>query len=419
MDRCVNLDWLEVYCLESCKDYPHDVEFFMRRGVEVVARPYGTRVYAEMFTIYDDAHEPAIEVRRNPISAKRDGSPSVLNPMACHIRLVNRSCYRQDAVDFLRSFLFKYEFEFQRISRVDICLDFERFDKGDEPAAFMRRYMSGRYSKINQATIHAHGKDTWEQRVWNSVSWGAPKSMVSTKFYCKSLELKESRDKPYIRQAWALAHLVDDFQTLTKRKADGTIYKPDIWRVEFSIRSSVKGWVVTEDYHSHKKKLISMRNTLSCYQTKPQMLDIFASLSHRYFYFVKYQNGVRKDRCEQKILFDFTQQNDFYNIERPATSRQPENDLEKLRIRLESYLHHCIDPDMASAVHSLLDLIYEQRLRFSAAIPHDAHEVELLRRLIAYRLNNDVNEPVAVSLEQTKALIALERAIWSDNEAVQ
>lgn len=415
MTRCINLDWLECYCLESLQGYPHDVDFFMSRGVEVVARPYGTRVYAEMFTIYDDAHEPAIEVRRNPISAKKDGSLSVLDPMACHVRLVNRSCYRDDAVDFMRSFLLKYGFIFQRISRVDICLDFERFDRGDLPAEFMRRYMAGRYSKINQASIHAHGSDTWERRVWNSVSWGAPKSMVSTKFYCKSLELREAKDKPYIRQAWALCGLVDDFVHLTKAKADGTTYSPEIWRVEFSLRSSVKGWVVTEDFHGKKKKLVSQRNTLGCYETRPQLLDIFASLAHRYFYFVKYKNGVRKDRCEPKVLFDFTQQNDFYSIERPATSKRPDPEVELLRRHLEHYLTRCVDPATNRAIHALLNLLQDYVVRHSAAMPFDSDEVKLLQRLIAYRLNSQTDEPVAVSLEETKALMALEKSIWLDD----
>lgn len=413
MRRCINLDWLECYCLESSEGWPHDVAFFMNHGVEVVARPYGTRVYAEMFTIYDEAHEPAIEIRRNPISAKRNGEKSVLNPLACHIRLTNRSCYRDDAADYLRAFLIRWGFSFQRISRVDICLDFERFDKGDEPAAFMRRYMAGRYSKINQATIHAHGRDEWEARVWNSVSWGSPRSMVSTKFYCKSLELKEAKDKPYIRQAWAASGLVDDFMALTKAKADGTIYSPVIWRVEFSLKSSIPGWVRTEDFRGRKKQYISMRNTLGVYEDRPHMLDVFASLASRYFHFVKYKSGVRKDRCEYKVLFDFTSQNDFYAIARPATSRPPLPEVERLCRRLEKYLKTCVNPAVSRLIHSLLDELRETRLRFSAAIPWDADEVELLRRLLAYRVNGRVDEPVNVSLEHVQAVMQLERDLWS------
>lgn len=414
MRRCCNLDWLEVYCLESREGYPHDAAFFMNRGVEVSVRPYGTRVYGEMFTIYDENHEPDVEVRRDPISAKRNGQRSVLDPMACHIRLVNRSCYRDDAADHLRAFLLKYGFIFQRISRVDVCLDFERFDKGDDPADFMRRYMAGRYSKINQAGIHAHGDDTWEARVWNSVSWGSPRSMVSTKFYCKSLELKQAKDKPYIRQAWAACGLVDDFLTLTRTKANGVVYHPNIWRVEFSLRSSVRGWVVTEDCHGKRKKLVSMRNSLGVYENRPKMLDVFASLADRYFYFVKYRPGVRKDRCEPKVLFDFTSQNDFYSIERPATSRRPLPEVEALCRRLEAYLSHSVDPAISRLIHDLLDMLRDLRVRYSAAVPWDADEVELLRRLLAYRLNGRQDEPVSVSMEAVKASIALERAIWSD-----
>ena len=43
-----------------------------------------------------------------------------------------------------------YGYEIHHIARVDICMDFEKFDYGDLPRDFMRRFMENRYSKINQ-----------------------------------------------------------------------------------------------------------------------------------------------------------------------------------------------------------------------------------------------------------------------------
>lgn len=412
--RCVNLDWLEVYAHESPDSYPHDAAFFMNRGWEVVVRPYGTRVYDQMFTLYDRDHEPLLEIRRLPAGAFDPGKLCILDPYSCHIRLHNRTCYREDAADFLQAFMVKYGFDFQRISRVDICLDFTRFDRGDDPGIFLQRYMAGRYSKLNQANISAHGLDQWDGRFWNSVSWGARSSMVQTKFYNKTKELREGRDKVYIRQAWALAGLVDDFQTLIKRKADGTEYTPDVWRVEFSVMSSVKGWVVLEDCHGKRKQLRSVRNTLACYRTKPLLLDMFASLASHYFFFKHFVAGRRKDRCETKVLFDFTEQNDFYRIEKPATSRQPDNVLLRLKAKLEAYLSRSIDYNMNRLILDLIAMINERLLTQSAAVPYDAHEVDLLRRLLAYRMNERPDEPVNDSLEHIKNVMRLEHEIFND-----
>ena len=52
-----------------------------------------------------------------------------------------------------KQFMEAYHYEFNRISS-DICMDFERFDEGDDPAAFLSRYLRQVYSKINQGQHH-------------------------------------------------------------------------------------------------------------------------------------------------------------------------------------------------------------------------------------------------------------------------
>ena len=102
MKPCVSVDWLEVYCLESNDRYPCNADYFRTKGYFVNERDYGTRQYAEMFTIEDEHGEPWIEIRRNPMSGQSEFSG--LNPMSTHIRLVNRHCYFDDAIEKLRNF---------------------------------------------------------------------------------------------------------------------------------------------------------------------------------------------------------------------------------------------------------------------------------------------------------------------------
>ena len=108
IQRCVNIDWLEVYCLEDALTYPHDAEYFRRAGFHVEEREYGTPVYHEMFTLYDHYDQPLIEIRRNPKSAVGRQVNGVLDPNACHVRLSNRTCYFNSPVQLLQQFLEQY-----------------------------------------------------------------------------------------------------------------------------------------------------------------------------------------------------------------------------------------------------------------------------------------------------------------------
>ena len=136
--RCVNLDWLEVCALEPI-DSPHDPNYFRACGFVVEVRGYGTKVWEEMFTLLGEDGLGFIEVRRKPKS-------EIIAQNICHLRLVNRACYFPDAADLMKQFLDQYGYEFHHITRVDICLDFEKFDYGDDPQVFLQRYIEKKYS---------------------------------------------------------------------------------------------------------------------------------------------------------------------------------------------------------------------------------------------------------------------------------
>ena len=169
--RCVNIDWLEVYALEPIEE-PHTPEWYRAKDLDVSERDYGTRLYEQMFTIIDRHGYRLLEVRRKP--KQTPDQNAILPPNACHIRLCNRTYYSSNAVAIMQEFLKNYDLQFSRIYRIDVCLDFEKFDSGDMPARFVYRYMKGAYSKINQSNLAAHGRDPL-----------APKSITSPSNYAK------------------------------------------------------------------------------------------------------------------------------------------------------------------------------------------------------------------------------------------
>lgn len=381
LKRCINIDWLECYCLES---QPRDAHYFASLGFDVQERDYGTRLYKEMFTIFVEG-QPFVEVRRSPSSSGSATASKFFDPRACHIRLCNRTCYCNNAGELMRDFLDAHGYVFQNLCKIDLAMDFEKFDSGDVPAKFLERYLKGRYSKVNQCNLSVHGKDEWDGRLYNSVSWGSKSSPVFTRFYDKTMELKESKDKPYIRQAWASCGLVDDFIQLTKVGEDGVVYKPRIWRLEFSISSSVKNWVCFDVDTLGNKKHLSKRNDLSMYLNRESLIPMYASLVNHYFHFKKFQEGVRKDRCEDKTLFDFTERG-VYRVEKPAAAKADCKALVSLKQRIENYRYVHFDESIRKACDIILNAIDKEMLSKQASVPTDASEIALLRLLLSYNI---------------------------------
>lgn len=391
--RCINLDWLEVYSLEPITQ-ARDMEFFRSCGFGVIDREYGTRIYEEMFTLIGADNHPFLEVRRKP------KNNSILPINACHLRFVNRTCYYDNAGQIMQQFLDRFGYTFISISRIDICLDFEKFDSGDEPQKFLKRYIAHKYSKINQSQAHTHFDDLWSRRDFNSFSWGAKNSDIGTKMYNKTLELYDDKlqsfRKPYILQAWFLAGLIDDPVKVIKHDKNGQEYRPTIWRLEFSIRSNTKGWF-TYWMNGDCKVKRSVKNILATYQNRAMLLPIFDLLQQHYFHFKKYQEGRRKYDCPDKVLFKFGSQERFYRVDKPASANKP--GLMQLRLLryLKAYLDTQIDPNVQKAGNLIIEKINkEDFLRFGSGCYGPA-EYEALKRTIALRCLGNSEDPVILA----------------------
>lgn len=385
-----------------------NADYFRSRGYIVHEREYGTRVYNEMFTIEDQHGHAFIEVRRNPQSGS--SSFTGLSELSCHLRLVNRACYANNPVRDMAEFMIKHDYIFQRIFRLDLCYDFIRFDSGDDPARFLRRYIENKFSKVNQCKVRVIGDDSWASFDWESVSWGAPTSMVGTKMYNKTKELKATGDKkPWIKQAWFESGLVDDPLNL-----------PDVWRIEFSMHSSARNWIVIEDADSKHNKKRAVPHTLEMFDGRDRLWERFEEMAHHYFQFryVEYLDKVnsdgernlkRKDVCREKRLFNYNLDRTFYKIEGVAVECKPDKDDDILRRRLTMYREKHADPDLRRAIDILLNNLNRERLRQITAHGY-AVEIDQIRLAIATRTGWDY-QTVIEKAEEIHKLIK-QREIW-------
>lgn len=401
--RCVNLDWLEVYVHESRDRFPCNADYYRKQGYIVKEREYGTRQYKEMFTLCDENENPIVEIRRNPAAGQSDFSGFV--PESSHIRLPNWMCYRKDAVNFLRDFLLKNDYVFQSIFRIDVCYDFEYFDSGDQPSRFARRYLEGVFRKINQCKLAAYGEDTWNACAWESLSWGSRSSMVTTKMYNKTKELSSLKsDKPYIRSVWFQCGLVDNPVRCTKKDDKGREYTPEIWRIEFSMKSSAKNWLVIEDVSGKKVKKRAIPHNLSLFDSPDKLWQRFQDLAYHYFRFkykeykgynnalikpalesIQYSNDrelQRKDRCRDKVLFLWDKGSVFSQVmPLPPPSHQQKFDDVLLR-RLRALLSVSSDMKIREACKVLIGALESKEIRRLTpnTLDTDARALQLVLR---------------------------------------
>lgn len=287
---CINIDWFEVFCYEPA-DFgtPEDFE---KLGFRVAMRDYGTRIYRQMFTVIADGF-PWIEVRREPKSVASEGG--ILHDGACSIRLVNRTCYEPNAVATLYEFLASIGYHYQKkavcaISRVDICLDFTHFHDELKPEVFLREYLGGKYAKINQTRLQAWGQDFFSDKYYHALKWGSPSSMVSTKVYDKTKEMAEEKTKPWIIDSWVHSGLLSSY-------ADET----NVWRLEFSINSDCKFWIVDEN----KADQFYQNNDIEVWCDTKNYFRIINGLVSHYFKFVEVLPDKSKYKCPVKTLFTF------------------------------------------------------------------------------------------------------------------
>ena len=406
--RCVNVDWLEVYAFEDNSRYPMNAEYFRGRGYFVNERDYGTRVYAEMFTVENKHGEPFVEVRRAPMSG--NSSFTGLSELSCHLRLVNRACYSNSPVRDLAEFMVEHGYIFQRIFRIDVCYDFRVFDSGDDPARFLRRYIENKYSKINQCRVRVIGNDSWASFDWESVAWGAPSSMVGTKMYNKTKELKATgMKKPWIVQSWFASGLIDDPLNL-----------PDVWRIEFSLHSSARNWIVIEDADAKRSRKRAIPHRLDLFDSRDKLWQRFEELAHHYFQFrhVEYVAQVnsgqerklkRKDVCREKRLFDFNKDREFYKIDGLPRLDYSNDRVNVLLHQLIKYREHHPDMDLRKACDIVIDYMERRELSKLTKTGTD-DEINQIRLAIATRTNWDY-QTVLEKAEEIHRLIK-DKEIW-------
>lgn len=363
-DRIVGIDWLEMFVSER-RDRDYSANGFRSRGYDVIERDYGTKTMAEMFTLLDRRGEPFIEVRRAPRGLANYSKKMVYEQGDSYIRLCNMYCYDENPVDLMCQFLDRERYTIKKIYRIDLFSDFVIFDSGDKPANVVRRIVNHTYSKVNQSHRRVSGEDTWTKCLDNWISWGAKGSMVGTKIYDKSKEIRETgMHKPYILELWRRHGYIDNVANIT---LNGEYVQ--MWRLEFSIKGNARGWIHISKNDSEDGERHSLPHSLLAYCNHKGVVNAFANLIPYYFHFKIYEEGKRKSLCQDKVLFIFADDEfeDGYRL-------QNQSDMNRVRnVDIEDdvrAIHHLVRAKMKLAGtefdQQLTDLITKLQHRLDA-----------------------------------------------------
>ena len=254
------------------------------------------------------------------------------------------------------------------------------------------------------------GDDGWSAFDWESVSWGAPSSMVGTKMYNKTKELAATgNQKHWIVQAWFESGLIDDPLNL-----------PEVWRIEFSIHSNARNWVIIEDNSGKHEKKRAIPHNMELYDGRDRLWQRFQDLAFHYFHFKRVERVAqvnsdgtrdlkRKDLCQDKPLFKWDKDHEFYKLDNVARECKPNHEDDVLRRHLQRYKDCHSDLDLRKACAAILDNLDREKLRMVTA--HGwATEIDAIRMAIATRTGWDFKRVMEVAEEVHKLIV--QKEIW-------
>lgn len=292
MKYSINLDWVELHCefdsllfrnQYGTPDHSQYNDFAVR------LREYGTRVYKHVSTIYYK-HREFATLCYCPLSSQDTGG--IMNPRMCHIKLENSWCYDDRWFEVLMLALRVFRIKPKRVSRVDICCDVQYFECGLYAADLAQGLIRRKYYKIHQANWGAHGTDS-SKLSWHSLSFGSKSSPVYTRFYNKSLELSQAKDKQYIREVWQQVGL-----------SSGR----DTWRIEFALTDTGREVIDQETGEQFDIPLQSLAD-------KQWLQGLFFHYAQHYFD-IRKNTGQRRYDCPRlRLLPDSPKM--FIPVQRP------------------------------------------------------------------------------------------------------
>lgn len=247
----ISLDWMQYYCERSPWAIPSS--FTTTKGsYEVEKQSYSTNLWLDVYIIKHQGREFAT-LCCNP---RNSGMPE----RGCTLKLANRVLYSHEWLSESKSIMAEMGLRYKGITRVDVAYDCNVLAGGRSVPSFLMQYFSHApyceghiiRSGSRKVTINATRSNKGSVEI-SAMRWGSKGSDIGAYAYNKSLELREVKDKPWIRETWEKAGLIDSFNDeewakLSEKEKQRKIEQGDVqsyienpvWRFEISIKAHGK-----------------------------------------------------------------------------------------------------------------------------------------------------------------------------------
>ena len=292
MEHSICIDWLQLYCLAPMKKIKNGglgemiPDIFSKNKIfEVVKMDYQIRQFKDVYEIKQNGEVAAV------ITANPPGK-SVLKAETAIVKIHNKFLYQQNLKDFVTLLLSDLNLTFMSISRIDIAVDFIRFDNGMKGNDLIKKFVNEDVIKAGRSTKWSLNGDTGkdDQDVsflnFHYLRFGKKGGDIAYYLYNKSVELAQVKEKPYIREYWA-ANGYEESQG-------------DVWRLEFALKSGKHG--IVDDDENGGGETLTMKDLALLEPIN--FTKWFVNYFDRHFRFYENNGKSRKDRNADIVLFE-------------------------------------------------------------------------------------------------------------------
>lgn len=295
LNKLLNIDWLEFTAIRKKDLLSEDLFLYSIKQNDAARSRYFARVFDvwhiddpdnKFCTFTSDAHVSFIDK----------------NILVCKIE--NRYLYHKNLRHYIDRLLDEFGLEFKHFGRLDLSLDFQKFDTDVQINDFLQSVAKCEFIKcgqrnmkpsteISESYFTEDGQLFYSGRNVKGVSWGSRSSELYIVMYNKSLEMRQKKRKPYIVETWE------------RHGFDTSI---DTYRLEFSIKPK-KGMIYLETGELINHKTID-------FIALDHINALFNTLFSKKFCFAKVDGKTRFSRLEKVELFHL----DNYNAVLADTS---------------------------------------------------------------------------------------------------
>jgi hypothetical protein len=214
-----------------------------------------------------------------------DPHEDLLPPDMGLLKLNNKYLYQTNMKEFVIDLLKELGMTFRGISRIDVALDFQRFNNNLNPHKFIENFYAGKYMKKGKTKVSNVADCGGVKGLrYETLKFGSGHSDVQYYMYNKSKEMKDVKHKQWIEDNW---------------KANGYDGNGDVWRLEFRLKRNRKG-IYRMNPETGELDLFFDMTTLD---SLDNIHELYSYLFNKYFSFVRNEKRTRLDRCKPLVLF--------------------------------------------------------------------------------------------------------------------